>query len=529
MLEDANLLTIYEASKWASDHLKREISPQNINYLVQYGQIKHVDHNGSTHVYVSDLKRYYVNSIESKRDEWKLQLGSDINWDLSFEGVKERDRTKHVHRFHPYKGKFIPQLVEYFLDDHIDDFKKVSYFQKGDIILDPFCGSGTTLVQANELGINAVGIDISEFNSLISNVKIGNHNNLTLANELNRITISIKKFIHQHNWQNFDNKLLEKLSKFNHQYFPSPEYRYKVRQGEINQYKYAKQYEDDFHNIFSELVNEYNLNIHQDNKNDTFLDKWYLDPVRKEIDYIKKLVDEINDPDTRDVVNIILSRTIRSCRATTHADLATLKEPVTSTYYCRKHYKICKPIFSILGWWERYSEDTLVRLYKFSNLKTNTFQYCITNDSRVVDITGELEKYCSELADLVMTKKINGIFTSPPYIGLIDYHEQHAYAYDIFNFVRRDELEIGPLYRGKGVDARKSYVEGIAKVFINCKKYLTQDSNIFIVANDKFKVYPKIAEIAELEIINKFRRPVLHRTEKDKSAYAETIFHMKPK
>lgn len=35
--------------------------------------------------------------------------------DLSFAKVREYDRTKHVHRLHPYLGKFIPQLVEVFL------------------------------------------------------------------------------------------------------------------------------------------------------------------------------------------------------------------------------------------------------------------------------------------------------------------------------------------------------------------------------------------------------------------------------
>jgi hypothetical protein len=34
--------------------------------------------------------------------------------DLSFANVREYERTKHVHRLHPYLGKFIPQLVEVF-------------------------------------------------------------------------------------------------------------------------------------------------------------------------------------------------------------------------------------------------------------------------------------------------------------------------------------------------------------------------------------------------------------------------------
>ncbi|GIV45631.1 MAG: hypothetical protein KatS3mg036_0449 [Ignavibacterium sp.] len=35
--------------------------------------------------------------------------------DLTFLSVTEKERTKHVHRLHPYLGKFIPQLVEVFL------------------------------------------------------------------------------------------------------------------------------------------------------------------------------------------------------------------------------------------------------------------------------------------------------------------------------------------------------------------------------------------------------------------------------
>jgi len=48
-------------------------------------------------------------------------------------------------------------------------------------------------------------------------------------------------------------------------------------------------------------------------------------------------------------------------------------------------------------------------------------------------------------------------------------------------------------------------------------------------ANDKYNLYPQIAENAGLKIVNTYKRPVLNRTEKDKSAYSEIIFHMKEK
>jgi len=91
---------------------------------------------------IEELKDYYESYDKEK--QWKKKLGEDLNWDLSFVEYKESERTKHVHRLHPYKGKFVPQLVEYFLDAHTDEFKQQTYFHKGDIVLDPFCGSGTT-------------------------------------------------------------------------------------------------------------------------------------------------------------------------------------------------------------------------------------------------------------------------------------------------------------------------------------------------------------------------------------------------
>lgn len=112
-------------------------------------------------------------------------------------------------------------------------------------------------------------------------------------------------------------------------------------------------------------------------------------------------------------------------------------------------------------------------------------------------------------------------------MGVIDYHEQHAYAYDLFGFERKDELEIGPLFRGQGVEAKKRYVEGISAVLKNSKRFLADDFSIFLVANDKWGLYSEIAEKAGLRIVEQFKRPVLNRTEKDKGAYSEIIFHLK--
>lgn len=525
---ELDLMDIKQASVWASRYLGKNVTTSNITYLLQYGRIKKIGNNGNAVIDKQELVNYYK-SFNGKREiNWKNQLGHDLNWVLSFDNVKEAETTKHVHRLHPYKGKFIPQLVEYFLDSHKDNFKKELYFKKGDIVLDPFCGSGTALVQANELGMHAIGIDISVFNSLISNIKIGRYDCIQLRNELKNITCKLKSFLADSETVKFENALLAELIKFNNKFFPAPEFRYKVSRGQINEYKYGTEKEKEFLPIFFRLIKDYKIQLKQD-KSVTFLDKWYLQHIRNEINFVAGLVKQIKDQKIKDLASVILSRTIRSCRATTHSDLATLKEPVTQTYYCLKHGKICKPLFSILSWWERYSIDTIERIEFFNKLKTDTYQVCLTGDARAINISEEIDEVNPEFAKILKRQKIRGIFSSPPYVGLIDYHEQHAYAYDLFGLKRRDELEIGPLSKGQGNEARLSYIQGIAEVLKNCKKFLAEDYNILLVANDKYNIYPQIAEEANMKIVNQHRRPVLNRTERDKSAYSESIFHLKEK
>jgi len=522
------LLTIKEASEWATQYLGKTVTTSNISYLIQYGRIRKIGGNGTAQVSKQELINYYK-SYNGKREVlWKDQLGEDLNWELSFDQYKEAETTKHVHRLHPYKGKFIPQLVEYFLDNHTDKFKKEAYFKKGDIVLDPFSGSGTTMVQANELGMNSIGIDISAFNALIGNCKVAKYNLFDIHKEVSSITNGLKQFLSNSHTLEFEEKLLEALYEFNNKYFPVPEYKYKVKRGEIDEDTYGEEKDREFLPLYEKLVKQYSIKLRQD-KADTFLDKWYSQHVRDETQFVFDEIKKIKDTKTKKIVSVILSRTIRSCRATTHADLATLVEPITTTYYCAKHGKMCKPLFSILKWWQSYTKDTIKRLGDFDRLRTNTKHFCFTGDSRTVDIFKELESKYPDFGVLARKQKIKGIFSSPPYVGLIDYHEQHAYAYDLFGFKRQDELEIGPLYKGQGREAKQSYIEGISTVLNNCKKFLVEDGDIFLVANDKYNMYPTIAIKSEMQIVNQYKRPVLNRTERDKGAYSETIFHLKKK
>ncbi len=525
------LVTLVEASKWASNYLDRPVTPSNISYLIQYAKVKrHFDEEKKTKINLRELKQYYDSNIKKKSESWKNVLGKDLNWDLSFSHLRESDTTKHVHRLHPYKGKFIPQLVEYFLTPNTSDSKR-TFFKQGSIILDPFMGSGTTLVQALELGLNSIGIDVSDFNCSISEAKICEYDLFQLNAKLTDFLSQTLAFSTETFDDAFDIELKGKLNEFNTKYFPNPEFKRNIWKGEIKEGPYAekklKQFLEENEDFFKKNGTKDKTPLLEEGKMGSFLSKWFSKRVKQELFYYLKLLDKEQEERIRNIMRIVLSRTARSCRITTHSDLATLREPQAKPYYCSKHKKICTPINTITAHLKRYTFDTVARIRQFSKIKKPAYSEVIRGDSRDEGIFEEIKEKNPEFHKMILNKKIDGVFTSPPYVGQIDYHEQHAYAYELFKISRKDEKEIGPLFKGQGKQARDDYIEGISQVFRNIGKFIKDDGDFFIVANDKYKLYPLIAEKSGLTIVEMFKRPVLNRTERDRQPYAEIIFHMK--
>jgi len=363
----------------------------------------------------------------------------NLNWRES--DLPERIRTKHVHRLHPYLGKFIPQLVEVFLR---------MYFHPGDTVYDPFCGSGTTLVEANALGINSIGCDISSFNCLLSRVKT-----------------------HHYDLAHTKAEILDILQRTEDAFQP---------------------------NLFA-ADNLRSLN----DRGDGYLYQWYAPKARQQLLLYNSLIQQYR---CQDLLKIILSRSARSARLTTHFDLDFPKKPQTESYYCYKHSRTCNPTQEALGFLRRYSLDTTRRIEEFSAIQTNAKVTVLNEDARSVDLPPE----------------ISGIVTSPPYVGLIDYHEQHRYAYELLGLADRSDLEIGAAARGSSQTAKRIYREDIAAVFAHAAQYMKAGCPAIVIVHDKHSLYSDIADECGFVTEYVIERHVNRRTGRRAGEFFEQIY-----
>lgn len=78
--------------------------------------------------------------------------------------ISTRNVTTQTHGFHKYPAKFIPDIPKWAIEKYLNG-------KKGKTILDPFCGSGTTLVEGVLAGHNVIGIDVDPLSLWISKVK----------------------------------------------------------------------------------------------------------------------------------------------------------------------------------------------------------------------------------------------------------------------------------------------------------------------------------------------------------------------
>jgi hypothetical protein len=365
--------------------------------------------------------------VAPTQDALYAELDLDLSW--SERDLPERERTKHVHRLHPYLGKFIPQLVEVLL---------ARYVPRGGRVLDPFAGSGTTLVQSLESGYDATGVDVAAFNCLLMEVKTRRYDLFALESELRDVV-----------------RRLDGLD----------------GGGRARGY----------------------------------VAEWFAPRAASQLLGFRALIPEY---DHEDVLRVVLARAARSARLTPHFDLDFPREPQREEYWCHKHKRVCRPVDRAEHFLRRYALDTLERIKGFSRLRARgTEAVVVHGDASEIELDG----------------RFDGLVTSPPYPGLIDYHEQHRYAYELLGLEDLRGLELGAGSEGTSARALARYTEGVAEVLRRGKRVLRRRAPVVIVVNDRRNLYPEILERAGLTLEDRLRRHVNRRTGRRAGEYYEDV------
>jgi hypothetical protein len=352
-------------------------------------------------------------------------LYDEIDLELSWSEAElpERERTKHVHRLHPYLGKFVPQLVEVFLG---------RYGRPGQLVWDPFAGSGTALVEANAFGARAAGCDVSAFNCLLMRVKTASYDPAELLGDVVRLS---------------------------------------------------------------------ELDAVEAGFRSAYLERWYAPQALAELLAFREKIAATSYPE---LWRVVLSRAARSARLARHDDLDFPAEPVGGEYFCHKHRRVCRPVAEAGKFLRRYVRDTVQRVQEFADARGCTEATVLHGDARRLEPPGPV--------DLVVT--------SPPYPGLIDYHEQHAYAFELLGLPRRDEDEIG-----RGV---AGYCEDVAAVLRQTRAALRPGGKVVIVVNDRRRLYEEILAAAGLRLVERLARHVNRRTGRRNGEFFEDVLVAAP-
>ena len=361
-----------------------------------------------------------------------LYRGIDLELSWSERELPQVERTKHVHGLHPYLGKFVPQLAAVFLD---------RCFAGRRCVLDPFMGSGTTLVEAAARGMDAVGVDVSAFNCLLVRVKTSQEPPASVERALRR-TLA----------------LAESLDSAGEEATP-------------------------------------------------WLRRWYAPRALAELLSYRKAMRSLAGAQA-EAAAVVLSRAARSARLTTHFDLDFPPRPVAAPYWCHKHRRTCAPVDEAAKFLRRYTEDTAARLRAFAAIRRPTRVAVVHADVRRGD---------------ALPIRADGILTSPPYPGLIDYHEQHRYAYELLGLEDRSAEEIGAATDGRSRRAQRRYVAAMAEALRRASEPLPGGAPVVIVVNDRHGLYPGILELADLGLEERITRHVNRRTGRRAGEYFEDV------
>ena len=184
---------------------------------------------------------------------------------------------------------------------------------------------------------------------------------------------------------------------------------------------------------------------------------------------------------------------------------------MTGPYWCHKHRRECRPAEQASRFLRRYAADTVRRLSEYAALRADVDASVLHADARTA----------------ALPDGIDGVVTSPPYPGLIDYHEQHRYAYELLGLDDRRGLELGAAAAGTSRRAVAAYCDGIVEALAHTRRHLRPGASVAIVVNDRRGLYDEIAERAGFRLESRTARHVNRRTGRRAGEYYEDVLWLR--
>jgi hypothetical protein len=166
------------------------------------------------------------------------------------------------------------------------------------------------------------------------------------------------------------------------------------------------------------------------------------------------------------------------------------------------------PTAGALRFLRRYSNDVAARIAAFAELRPAGARASVHH---------------LDVRDLRLERPADALVTSPPYVGVIDYHDQHAYAYALLGLTPRNDEEIGSRSRGGGARAVRAYAGEMVSALATAATCLQPGAPLAIVVNDKLGLYGDILERAGLQLESRTLRHVNRRTSRRAGEYYEEI------
>jgi len=287
---------------------------------------------------VVKIMRNFEKQVERTRASGNtLQRQIDYSWD--FNGARTKPYT---HGFHTYPAMFIPQIARRLL---------LSYSQKGDVVCDIFCGSGTALIESRLLGRNSYGIDLNPLAIFLAQAKTESVNP----------NILYKEYL----------KLLDRIDKIKNREIEKPS----------------------FYNI----------------------DFWFKDKVIIELAKIKKAIKEIRNRKVRNFFMVAFSETIRKASNAKNGEfkLVRIKENELENYNPNVLEIFKKKAEVNIKGMEEYYKDVDNKTWtkiiysdssKDNGIKENSVDCIITSppygDSRTTVAYGQFSRLSSQWIDI---------------------------------------------------------------------------------------------------------------------------------